>query len=65
MKYEGFIKKSRSYDLAALMAVLSAAQTNLPMVQEQLGDAYGWLMLGASVLMAYLRKTTTGPVGVK
>ena len=65
VKYQGLIKKSRTYDLAAFMGVLSAAQTSLPMVQDQLGDAYGWIMLAASVLMAHLRKTTTGPVGVK
>jgi len=65
MTYNGIIKKSRTYDLAAFMGLLSAAQANLPMVQEQLGDAYGWIMLGCSMALAFLRKKTTGPVGVK
>jgi len=64
MTYQGFIKKSRTYDLAALIAILTAIQAFVP--QLRIPDAYipiaGMIVSG---LIAYLRHITTGPVGEK
>jgi len=64
MTYQGFIKKSRTYDLAALIAVLTAVQVFVP--QLRIPEAYipivGMIVSG---MIAYLRHLTTGPVGDK
>ena len=64
MTYKGFIKKSRTYDLAAVIAILVAIQPFIPQLelsQNQVTIA-GMVISG---LIAYLRKITTGPVGEK
>jgi len=63
--YKGAIKKSRTYDYAALLGIMGAALQTLPMLQEQLSGYYGYIFMGASVITAYLRAKTTGPVGQK
>lgn len=65
MKYQGKIRKSRTYDYAALLAIMGAALQTLPMLQEQLSGYYGYIFMSASVITAYLRSKTTGPVGEK
>lgn len=65
MKYSGIIKKSRTLDTAALIATLGAVIQYLPMAKEAIGDNYGVIFIVLSVLMAYLRHTTTGKVGEK
>lgn len=62
MKYTGLIKGSRTFDTAALIAVLGALIQYLPMAKEVIGDNYGIIFIVLSVLMAYLRHITTGPV---
>lgn len=64
-KYKGLISKSRTYDFAAIVAVLGMVEQNLPLVREQLGNWYGWILMAISGAIIYYRKTTTGPVGVK
>ena len=64
MTYKGFIKKSRTYDLAAVIAILVAVQPFIPqfqLTQNEITIA-GMVISG---LIAYLRKITTGPVGDK
>ena len=65
MKYNGVIKKSRTYDYAALLAVGGVVLQTLPMLQDQLAGNYGFVFMGVSVLVAYLRNKTTGSVGDK
>jgi len=64
MTYQGFIKKSRTYDLAALIVILSATQVFIP--ELKIPEAYIPLVgMAVSGLIAYLRHITTGPVGEK
>jgi len=69
MTYQGFIQKSRSYDLAALSGVIDAALlTFLAYNPEQLGitlPVYFGIRLILTALQFYLRAKTTGPVGEK
>lgn len=64
MTYKGFIKKSRTYDLAAAIAVLTVVQTFIPQFElsQNMIAGIGMVMAG---LVTYLRKITTGPVGDK
>ena len=61
----GIILGSKTYDATAVVAALGMLVQNLPMLQEQLGNSYGYVFIAFSVLFAYLRKITTGPVGNK
>lgn len=68
MKYQGFIKRSRTYDLAALLVFLGALQVALPQLlgpfdlrPEWVGSASALL----GIIVAVLRTDTTGPVGQK
>ena len=63
--YTGIIKKSRTYDYAALLAVFGAALQSLPMLQTVLAGHYGLVFMGVSVIVAYLRHKTTGAAGDK
>ena len=64
MTYQGFIKKCRTYDLAAIIAVLTVAQSFIPQFQlTQNQVAMGGMIISA--LIAFFRKITTGPVGEK
>ena len=65
MKYKGLIKKSRTYDLNAIIAVLGIVELNIGMLQSQLGDYYGLVFIGIAALGGYLRAKTTGSVGEK
>lgn len=65
MKYEGVIKKSRTYDYAALVGIFGAIQQTLPGVQEQLGEYYGWVFMAVAAGIAFYRHKTTTPVGAK
>jgi hypothetical protein len=65
MKYKGFLKKSRTYDFAAILMVFGIVEQNLPMVKEQLGDWYGFIFIAVAIIVALLRRVTTGPVGKK
>lgn len=63
--YKGLIKKSRTLDMAAMVAALGVLEMNLPLVRESLGNYYGWVFIGIAVAAAVLRLKTTGPVGQK
>jgi len=63
--YKGLIKKSRTFDAATLMIIFGVVQQNLPMVQESLGDYYGFIFMGVGIVFALLRQSTKGPVGEK
>ena len=60
--YKGLIAKSRTFDFAAIVGVLGVLEQNLPLVREQLGNWYGWMLMAISGAIVYYRKTTTGPV---
>lgn len=65
MKYNGLIKKSRTLDAAALLAIFGAAQQYLPMIQDKLQGNYGYVFGLVGIVVAYLRFVTTKPVGDK
>ena len=65
MKYNGIIKKSRTYDYAALLAVFGAVLQTMPAMRDMLADHYGMAFMVVSVIVAVLRHKTTGPVGDK
>jgi hypothetical protein len=65
MKYQGIIKKSRTFDFGALVLTLGVIEANLPLVKDQIGDWYGWILMGIGVAIIWLRKLTKGPVGDK
>ena len=65
MAYNGLIKKSRTYDYAALLAVFGAVLQTLPGLQSILQDNYGIVFMVVSVVVAVLRQKTTGAVGAK
>lgn len=65
MTYKGIIKKSRTYDYAALLAVAAVVLQALPMLQDKLAGNYGYVFMGVSVVVAFLRHKTTGAVGAK
>ncbi len=59
MKYNGVIKKSKTMDYAALLAIFGAILQGLPMIQEQLEGNYGFIFMFVSVIVAVLRMKTT------
>ncbi len=64
MTYQGFIKKSRTYDLAAVIAVLMATQVFIP--QLKIPDTYiPFVGMAVSGAIAYMRHITSGAVGDK
>ena len=65
MKYKGIIKKSRTYDYAALLAIAAVVLQTLPFLQDKLAGNYGYVFMGVSVVVAFLRHKTTGPAGAK
>lgn len=61
MTYDGFIKKSRTLDLAGMITVLGAIMMGVPQLGLSQSTA-GIVMMVCGVLVAYLRHITTGPV---
>jgi len=64
MTYKGFIKKSRTYDLAAIVAILASVQPFIPQL-ELSQNAITIAGIVIAMAIAYLRKITNGPVGDK
>lgn len=68
-KYNGVIKKSRTYDLAALSQTIDAVVPIFILYSpEQIGVAvpvYMGIRMALNGLAAWLRSKTTGPVGEK
>ena len=65
MKYNGLIKGSKTIDFGVVVGILGMVEMNLPMVRDQLGDYYGWIFMGISVITIILRKMTTEPLDAK
>ena len=65
MKYSGVIKGSKTIDFGTLILLLGVVDQNLPLVREQLGGWYGWIMMGIGLGVIVLRKMTTTPLGDK
>ena len=65
MKYQGIIKKSRTFDTASLVIAFGVIEQNLPLVRDQLGDYYGFIFIAVGIIFGLLRKVTNGPVGEK
>ena len=64
MTYQGFLKKSRTYDFAALLVIFGVIQANLHMLN--LPPPYnGIITIVVGIIVGILRHKTTGPVGVK
>lgn len=58
--------KSRTINIAALIACLGAVQLMLPEVRAQIpADLYPWLLMGIGVIMAYMRAVTEKPLSEK
>lgn len=65
-QYKGIIKQSRTLDLAALTGMVGAAVTVLPQLQDLFSPKeYGLAFLLLSIVQAYLRAKTTGPINSK
>lgn len=68
MTYQGIIKKSRTFDVLALMTIMTATQPLLIDMLPLWGLSHKWVSLTNVVFigwLAYLRMVTTGPVGEK
>lgn len=63
--YKGLIKKSRTLDVAAVIAILGVIEANFSLISDQLGEYQGFVYIGISIAMALLRMKTTAPVGDK
>lgn len=62
--YQGLINKSRTYDFGTLITAMGAAQVYLPdLGLSQL--TVGVINMVIGMVIVYLRKITTGPVGKK
>jgi len=68
MKYQGFIKKSRTLDAASLLVMFN---TVYPVIQDQLPNLHaspvviGVVNVVGAIIIAILRFDTNGPVGEK
>ena len=65
MKYNGIIKKSKTMDYAALLAVFGALLQALPMLQDILAGHYGMVFVVVSMFVAFLRVKTDKALGDK
>jgi hypothetical protein len=66
--YKGMIKKSRTYDFAALLVMLGALQVALPTLLGPFHvspEATGAATALIGLIVAVLRSKTDGPVGAK
>ncbi len=57
--YKGLIKGSKTLDFGTLVLGMGVIEQNLPLVREQLGNYYGWIVMGIGVGVIVLRKMTT------
>jgi hypothetical protein len=66
--YKGLIKKSRTYDFAALLVILGAVQVALPTLLGPFSlspEITGAATALIGLIVVILRTVTTGPVGEK
>ena len=50
---------SKTYWFNAAVAIVAMVQLNIPIVQEQLGNHYGWVLMGISAIGIMLRTVTS------
>ena len=68
MRYDGLIKKSRTYDALAMMTVMTAVQPLLFDMLPLWGLSSKWVSLTNILFigwLAYLRMNTTGATGTE
>ncbi len=61
-KYTGLIKGSKTVDFGTLILAMGIIEQNLPLVREQLGNYYGFIVMGIGIGVIVLRKMTTKPL---
>ena len=59
MAYKGVIKKSKTMDYAAALAVAGAVLQSLPELRAVLQEHYGLVLMALSAVTAWLRVKTT------
>jgi len=57
-----YVSKTIQFNIA--IAIVAMVQMNLPIVQEQLGNHYGWVLMGISAIGIILRAITTKKIVV-
>lgn len=57
--------KSRTVNVALIIAILGVIETNFMFLQPYLGDKYGLVFIPYAVIMVYLRSITTQPISEK
>ena len=60
--YSGIIKGSKTIDFGTLILAMGVVEQNLPLIREQLGDYYGFIVMGIGIGVIVLRKMTTKPL---
>ncbi len=61
-KYTGLIKGSKTVDFGTLILAMGIIEQNLPLVREQLGNYYGFIVMGIGIGVIVLRKMTMKPL---
>jgi len=57
--------KSRTVNVALVIAMLGVLETNFLFLQPYLGDKYGLVFIPYAILMVYLRSITTNSISDK
>ena len=57
--------KSRTVNVALIIAMLGVLEVNFPLLQPLLGDNYSLIFIPYAMLMVYLRSITTQPIEEK
>ena len=63
--YTGIIKGSKTIDFGTVILAMGVVEQNLPLIREQLGNYYGFIVMGIGVGIIVLRKMTTKPLAEK
>ena len=63
--YTGIIKGSKTIDFGTFILAMGVVEQSLPLVREQLGDYYGFIVMGIGIGIIVLRKMTTKPLAEK
>jgi len=63
--YTGIIKGSKTIDFGTVILSMGVIEQNLPLIREQLGNYYGFIVMGIGVGIIVLRKMTTKPLAEK
>jgi len=56
---------SKTYWFNISLAIVGMLQTNIPLVQDQLGGNYGWILMGISAIGIMLRNVTSTKIKLK